>query len=219
MPTKKRESPISGKGSETRGDPDNKWEDNAKGGTHRRAYRDAHGQYDDDRQTYRRSGAYSIRHRPKKDGAVVILRNKAENPEDTEFYLEIKEKSYFVKEYAGKSSLVGGTAEERDESPLETMLREAGEEFVEPKAKEIISKYAKEYGYARIRRKKGDEQFYVHFYEAIIEDPAEWKKIRRSKLKGDGGGTKVVKAKDIGREEFIFGYERVIENTSAIRLA
>lgn len=147
-----------------------------------------------------------------KDGAAVILRNKPDHPEETEFYLEIKKKDYPVEGYGRKAAFVGGTSEDGDESPLETMLREVEEEFVDPKAAGIVAKYVKKFGYAKIRRKAGEEDFYVDIFEAVIDNSDDWDRIRSSKLKGDGGDNEIVNLEDIGKKEFIYGYDRILRS-------
>ena len=149
--------------------------------------------------------------KPSRDGAVALIRIKGGSGKEEEFYFEEKKKGYFVKEYVGRLSLVGGAVEEGEDS-LDALVRELEEEFRDPEAAEIVKKNIKGL-YCKIEGKvEGYKPATVHVYEVVIDDPEEARIVRRSPLKGDGDYTRIVPASKMEGQHFAWGYDLVMKD-------
>ena len=135
-------------------------------------------------------------------GAAAIIYNQ----ETGEFYFELKPHSYPIKEARGKLALVGGHVE-HGESSLEALMREIGEEVVEPKAQKILKDKLTQLGtyYHTIVEFVDGVRIETDVYLINVDSDKDWTTVKNSAL--TEGLKQVLKYDEINFSGFAFKHE------------
>lgn len=151
-------------------------------------------------------------------GSVAIICYEDPETGKVEFYLEEKPQDYAIKEYRGKLAFVGGTIES-NETNLEALLREFGEEVQDKNAQSILRHIVLTKGlsyYDVLRQSVKGEESRTYVYVIKVDSRAEWDAIKNSSLTHDAGPKRVLALEEIvallesGASAFAFDFDKVL---------
>lgn len=132
------------------------------------------------------------------DGAIALIYHVDEETGKVEHYLERKRLDYSIVKERGKISLLGGLIE-HGEGPLETLIREIGEEVNDPSAKKILTNSLMQDGgfYDLFVEYQNGKVVKHYVYVIPVKSKKDWAIVTNSGFTHDAGSKSVIDNKEL----------------------